>query len=1184
MRLVARRPVVRQLAAAVAGLLVVAGSTAPVLAIPVPEVSPGDGSTISDVPVLAWPAVDRALSYNVQVSANDAFTSTVYTKTVHANAATPEADLPPGTYAWRYQAKGIDGITGAWSQPLHFTMSPDRGPTLTGPADGAALTYPEAPVLAWEPVAGVKTYQVQWADNPGFTAARTVTTDNVSYVPTTLLPNDPRTTYSWRVRGVTTTATPSYTEYSEARQFTIAWSDAAAPVLRTPDDGAVVNEPRFSWDAVAGATRYELVVALDDAFTNPVETKALSGTSYVPSTTYAQQAHWWRVRALDANGTASGYSQPRSFTRAWLTPQGAEARPERVRVDGLTGSAATCGGLPCTSVVTPRNKVLLTWDPVVGASHYEVDVSVDPHFLSTEHEVCKVVRNWMSTAWVGSSVDTAALSDCNWVEPKVPGARWYLSTTETDTAYVRVRAVAASTSSSAPIYSAWSNITTTTPQPLLELVAAPIDESGGSGDVTSSAAEPIAPASGSTSADFPVLRWRAVRGASAYLVRIARDERFTNPALTALATDAQYYVTVGTSFVPPASFKDNTAGQAYYWHVLPCAYYSTWKDKDCTVGNEVALNAPQTYVRSFRKAAPAVEGGAHRPAGDELDGRWQELSWSELAVTSPQAAGVRSYQVEVTSGALDGSVDFTTDATAIVLSERAFTPGTQYKWRVRSVDGGGVTGPWSGEQSFVAPRAAGPSVEPVVGTAPTQRLQWTSQGGAKAYEVQVFSGVDPGFPDSALVHGGSAGAATSYVSAAIPDWLGKGDYSWRVRSVDHNGVRSTWSAMGTFALGGPAPVLEAPSDGASVARSDLRFAWRPVPQAVKYRVEVLSANGVEVVHRADVVGTQHVPPTSLPAGRYAWRISALIGDSATLVLSTSEVRALDLTSVPGTPTGARLTAQPELGALSLAWTAPETGGRPLTGYVVRYRADGGAWVEQEVDAATSAMTLGGLLPGRAYGAQVAAMNADGLGVWTREATATTATVPGIVSSLSVSASTASLRVSWRAPSSTGGAPVTGYRVEVRPQGTGDEAWVATEQGTATTSTVTSLDAGVSYEVRVAARNGIGLGQWSQYATAVRPNAPATTPPVPSSVVRVRAVSSGNKLLVDVDPNKGRGSWTFTVYKLRPDGVTWAKGKSYRTKGSKETRTLNLTKGTYRVVVHAKYGLASSTSGTATLRR
>ena len=92
------------------------------------------------------------------------------------------------------------------------------------------------------------------------------------------------------------------------------------------------------------------------------------------------------------------------------------------------------------------------------------------------------------------------------------------------------------------------------------------------------------------------------------------------------------------------------------------------------------------------------------------------------------------------------------------------------------------------------------------------------------------------------------------------------------------------------------------------------------------------------------------------------------------------------------------------------------------------------------------------------------------------------------------------------------------------------------------------------------------------------------PSGPTVVVRVKAKSGGSKLFVDVDPNKGSGYWRFQVQRLDPGTMTWKARKTYRTKGTKETRTINLPKGTYRVVVASKYGYLGDASAGVKLRK
>jgi hypothetical protein len=360
----------------------------------------------------------------------------------------------------------------------------------------------------------------------------------------------------------------------------------------------------------------------------------------------------------------------------------------------------------------------------------------------------------------------------------------------------------------------------------------------------------------------------------------------------------------------------------------------------------------------------------------------------------------------------------------------------------------------------------------------------------------------------------------------------------------------------------------------------------------------------------------------------------------------------------------------------------------LVGYVVRYRVGTDAWAEESLAADTTAATLGGLQPGATYTVQVAARNANGLGPWTASMTAKTATGPGPVGTLGVSAVTSGLRVSWKAPSFNGGVPVTGYRVEVRPEGAGDAAWAGPEFGVTTSTTISPLEAAYKYEVRVAARNGVGLGSWSQFSVAVAPGSPSTppapvtaTPPAPVTVpsapqgvnvasassstptdaqatitwsppksnggaalsgytvtvspggqsqnttgtsltlnglkpgtqytfsvvarnsvgpssagtatvvppsptvgVAVKPVKSNGKLFVDVNPDEGSGYWKFKVLYKTKTGSWKAYSKTYKTSGSRETRTLNFRKGTYRVAVTASYGYLGTESSEVVLTK
>ena len=100
------------------------------------------------------------------------------------------------------------------------------------------------------------------------------------------------------------------------------------------------------------------------------------------------------------------------------------------------------------------------------------------------------------------------------------------------------------------------------------------------------------------------------------------------------------------------------------------------------------------------------------------------------------------------------------------------------------------------------------------------------------------------------------------------------------------------------------------------------------------------------------------------------------------------------------------------------------------------------------------------------------------------------------------------------------------------------------------------------------------------ATILTPTTP-TTPSKPTAVIAT-AVNSASRLFVDVNPSRGSGYWSFRVQSLT-SGRWTTRPTTYRTQGTAETATINLPKGTYRVIVLAK-GSVIGTSARVTLVR
>jgi predicted phage tail protein len=99
--------------------------------------------------------------------------------------------------------------------------------------------------------------------------------------------------------------------------------------------------------------------------------------------------------------------------------------------------------------------------------------------------------------------------------------------------------------------------------------------------------------------------------------------------------------------------------------------------------------------------------------------------------------------------------------------------------------------------------------------------------------------------------------------------------------------------------------------------------------------------------------------------------------------------------------------------------------------------------------------------------------------------------PDAPTDVTVKAGNKKVAVSWKAPASDGGSPITGY-VVTPFRGKTKEAPV-TVNSTDTTTTVTGLVNGATYTFRVSAVNASGAGAESAASASVTPKGPGTAP-------------------------------------------------------------------------------------------
>ncbi len=252
---------------------------------------PANGSVVTEF-VFEWTPVRLGSRYQVQVSPNQFFASSVTGYTTNHTTFSPPSPLAAGTYYWR--VRPIDdggGIVGLWSATAMFEYQPQTV-SLMAPADGASVG---TPMLTWERRPGSGVYEVTiWGNDDS--VAETATVSNTAYVPQTLDPVDGP--FTWSVKQV---GGPDPDE-SLHRTFTlVAPSGGASPDPTPALDQGEFYAPTLTWQPVTGADRYEVWGApTGDPFTQLPQAGNLTSAAFAYSGYDLDIGEWsFEVRAFD---------------------------------------------------------------------------------------------------------------------------------------------------------------------------------------------------------------------------------------------------------------------------------------------------------------------------------------------------------------------------------------------------------------------------------------------------------------------------------------------------------------------------------------------------------------------------------------------------------------------------------------------------------------------------------------------------------------------------------------------------------------------------------------------------------------------------------------------------------------------------------------------------------------------
>jgi hypothetical protein len=257
-------------------------------------------------------------------------------------------------------------------------------PVPLDPGNGAS--FEAIPPFAWSPVPGADSYQFQVAADQNFNSPvlgqgeGSFVTKNTRATLKKTLPNG---RYWWRVRATTKKGETS--PWSNPRSFIKSWT--AVPSSQTPAPGYPFTFPAspmtLGWSPVPYAASYMFSLASDPALSNivvnngqPVQTWA---TNYVPVFNLLPSGtYYWNVVPVDSEGNKGTPSPVSAFTWSWPSTT-------TTRVTDL---------MDAPEMFDPQ----FSWDPVPGATKYEVEVNSSVDFAPGSKVCCSQLTTSTSLA------------------------------------------------------------------------------------------------------------------------------------------------------------------------------------------------------------------------------------------------------------------------------------------------------------------------------------------------------------------------------------------------------------------------------------------------------------------------------------------------------------------------------------------------------------------------------------------------------------------------------------------------------------------------------------------------------------------------------------------------------------------------------------------------------------------
>jgi hypothetical protein len=323
-------------------------SATPTAFISIPTAPTGFSATARDGQVtISWTPVSGAASYNIYWSLSSGVTTTNGTKITDASSPYVQTGLTNGI-SYHYV---ITAVNAFGESPVSAEIS--ATPVASAPAAPATVTATAGNgqvTLVWTVVPGATSYNIYWSLSAGVSITNSTKIHNAGnpYVQTGLTNGIP---YYYVV-----TAVNAIGESPASVQVT-ATPVSSASTLAAPTGITVIpgnNQITISWNPVSGATSYNIYWSLSAGVTTINGTEIANASSpYVQTGLTNSVPYYYVITAVNAIGESTASAQ--------------------VTATPTSPASTSVPAAPTGIAVTPgNNQVTITWNPVLGATSYNI--------------------------------------------------------------------------------------------------------------------------------------------------------------------------------------------------------------------------------------------------------------------------------------------------------------------------------------------------------------------------------------------------------------------------------------------------------------------------------------------------------------------------------------------------------------------------------------------------------------------------------------------------------------------------------------------------------------------------------------------------------------------------------------------------------------------------------------------